>query len=342
MNAQSPAGLLICRAFFLLRFFILCCALLYLLLLYSANSQATTAAPFLTHDQNPLTLIYGLPLPTAARLSTHQQWQLTTSLNISNTINAEVNANELLLIDVETYQLNLLLDYGLSKNWMLRFHLPMLAHSSGFLDSWIDSYHDTLNLPQHIRPSYPVDQLHIYYQSNGTTLVNVQQRATGIGDLSMQLGYQLFSLADSNLSYWASLKLPTGDIDKLTGSGSIDLAFWLSADNRLNNDNWLYGNLGLMFMSDSDGLQAVQKNTLLFANAGFQLQAWEIILLKLQLDSHSAFYDTKTKFLGPVVQLTFGGTILFDSSTLNISISEDIQTLASPDVTFNLSWKILL
>jgi len=335
MNAQSPAELFFGRAFYLPAVFLFC-----YLFFYSNSSKAETAIPFLTHDQNPLVMIYGLPLPTSAKILPQNQTRLSASLNISNTIIAELNAHESLFVDAETYQLNLLLEYGLSKNWMLRLQLPFVAHNSGFLDSWIDDYHDLLHLPEHIRPLHPNDRLQINYQLNGTPLINLQQRTSGAGDVSIQLGYQAKAENDLHISYWSSLKLSTGDAQKLTGSGSTDLALWLSADMGLKNNKWLYGNLGIMFMSDSDIMQLIQNNTVLFANAGFQMHPWKKILLKFQFDSHSEFYDSNTKFLGPVVQLTFGGTVLFESSSMDIAISEDIQNQASPDVTFNLSWKM--
>jgi len=336
MNAQSPVERNFSWAFYLPFSF------LFSLFFYSSLCRAEISAPFLTRDQNPLVMIYGLPLPTAARIIQQDKIRFSTSLNISNTINAENNATESLFIDAETYQLNLLLEYGLNQNWMLRFQLPMIAHNSGFLDSWIDGYHNLFNLPEYIRPSNPNDQFQINYQRNGSALINLQQRTSGIGDVSIQLGYQQKSTTDFNLSYWSSLKLPTGDAQKLTGSDSTDLALWLAADQGLKKDKWLYGNLGLMFMSDGDIMPAIQKNTVLFGNAGFQMHPWEKVLLRVQLDGHSAFYDSNARFLGPVIQLAFGGTVLFKSSSLDIVISEDIQVRASPDVTFNLSWKIFL
>jgi Protein of unknown function (DUF3187) len=336
MSTQSPVGIFFSRAFYLPVHFLL------ILLFYSSFLKAETSSPFLTHDQNPLVMIYGLPLPTAAKIIEQDTFQLSTSLNISNTINSETNASESLFIDAETYQLNLLLEYGLNKNWMLRFQLPLIAHNGGFLDSWIDDYHDLLNLPEHIRPQNPINRFQINYQLNGSPLINLQQRTSGIGDASIQLGYQKKSTTDFNLSYWASLKLPTGDAQNLTGSGSTDLSLWLSTDTGLKNDKWLYGNLGFMLISDSDVLQTVQNKMVLFGNAGFQMHPWKKVLLKLQFDSHSAFYDSNTDFLGPAVQITFGGTVLFESSSLDIVVSEDIQTQASPDVTFNLNWKLRL
>jgi hypothetical protein len=337
MNAQDPVGYFSRRAFFCLP---RCGLLFYCLLFYFSNSTADSSSPFLSHNQNPLVMIYGLPLPTAAKIIAANTSHLSASLNVSNTINVEASNNESLFVDAETYQLNLLLEYGLNKSWMLRFQLPLVAHNAGFLDSWIDDYHDLLSLPESIRPLHPIDRLQINYQLSGNTLVNIQQRTSGIGDISMQLGYQATTEKDFNISYWGSLKLPTGEAQQLTGSGSTDLAFWLSTDAGLKHNRWLYASLGIMYIAGSEVMPSIQKNTVLFATAGFQMQPWESILLKLQLDSHSAFYRSEMEFLGDVLQVTFGGTILLASSSIDIAISEDILPQTSPDVTFNISWKI--
>ena len=200
--------------------------------------SADQATPFYTRDQNPLVMIYGLPTPVSANIIEPEQTRLHTSLNLSNTINAERPDNESLFVDVETYQLNLIYDYGLNMQWMFRLHLPFIKHSAGFMDSWIDRYHDLLNLPEDIRPFLPTDQIEIRYSNNDNELLSLQHGTSGIGDISLQAAYQASATEDSHLSYWLSLKLPSGDSEKLTGSDSTDLAIWLAADTRLHGDLW--------------------------------------------------------------------------------------------------------
>jgi hypothetical protein len=328
MKAQNPVSIFCSGVFY---------CLLICTLTFAAKAELT--APFVTHNQNPLLMVYGLPLPTAAQITEHQQSQLLASLNFSNTINTELPGNEIIFIDAESYQLNLVLDYGFSKNWALRIQTPFIRHGEGFMDSRIDDYHNALGLPEGARPLFPRDQLHIEYQNNGISQIDIQKTQSGMGDISLQTGYQSIRENDFNLSYWASLKLPTGDAKKLTGSGHTDLALWISADKSLNNNLSFYSTAGILYMTDSDVLKSQHKNTVAFATAGMQGQPWEKIILKLQFDMHSAFYDSTTDFLGPVVQLTFGGSILFDSSSLDIAVAEDIQVAASPDVNFNFTWR---
>ena len=189
-------------------------------------------------------------------------------------------------------------------------------------------------------PLHTNDQIDIRYSANGTSLLNIQSAQSGIGDIAMQMAYQAVDNNDQQLSYWLSLKLPTGDSSKLTGSDSTDLALWIAGNQRMTTHSWLLANLGTVFMSDSDVLKQAHNNHVFFGMLGMQFQAWENVLLKFQFEGHGAFYETSTDFLGEAILLTFGGTILFDNNTsLDIAVAEDIQAEASPDVNFNFTWK---
>ena len=306
-----------------------------------ATSHAQNPAPFLTRDMNPLVLPYGLPLPSPARVISNHEQSFITSLNVSNTINVEQPANEDLFVDVETYQLNLLQAWGFDQ-WMLRLQLPITAHSSGFLDDWIENYHELMHLPEDIRPQYPQDDIDINYSVAGNQLLSLDQRATELGDIALQAAYQAIRSPDFALSLWAGLELPTGNSDSLTGSGSVDFSFWLAMDKGFINDRWLYANLGLLFISDGDILPGQQRHSIVFGNLGLQFHPWQMILLKAQLDMHSAFFDSDTEFLDHVIQLTFGGSVLISGKhRIDIAVAEDIRAGTSPDVNFNISWQKL-
>lgn len=314
--------------------------LLTALSLHGAPLLADGASPLNTRDQNPLLTIYGMPATVSGRLPAAGNGEWLMSLNLSNALIREIPGNEFLFVDVETYKLNLNYRYSLNQRWMLGLQLPFIYHGPGFMDDWIDRYHQALSLPEDIRPYFPNDEIHISYARGGGNLLSIQETTQGIGDLAIQIAYQASAKGDAYLSYWASLELPSGDAAKLTGSGSTDLALWLAVDRRMADDAWAYANLGALYMTESDVLRAIQKNVAWFASGGMQFHPWESVKLKLQLESHSAFYDSATEFLGPAILLSAGGSILYDGgSTLDLSISEDIKTGASPDVNFNISWR---
>ncbi|RDH83018.1 MAG: hypothetical protein DIZ80_12205 [endosymbiont of Galathealinum brachiosum] len=330
-NTKKPADCKI-SGFFLLLFFTL-----------SNNSFAQHPSPFSTRNESPFSLIYGLPLASPAKLLENNQSRWISSFNISNTINSQTSNSENLFIDIETWHVNFLYDTNLKENWMLRVQLPYIVHSGGFLDSPIDSYHQALGLPENIRPDFPHEQINIDYNLNNQNQVNINSRQNALGDISFQLAWQAHLTNRSALSYWLSIKLPTGNEDKLTGSGATDVASWASMSYRLTDTRWLYGQGGLLYMGDSDVFTDIHKNWAGFANAGIKFQLWNEIELKAQLDVHSALYDSKLDFLNQVIQLTFGGSYTINSKQkLDFAIAEDIKEGSSPDVNFNISWWIYL
>ena len=330
-NIKKPAGCKI-SGFFLALFF-----------LSSSNSFAAHPTPFLTRNESPFSLIYGLPLASSAKLLENNQSRWISSFNISNTINSETNNNENLFIDIETWHINFLYDNNFKENWMLRVQLPYISHSGGFLDSAIDLYHQTLGLPENIRPNFPQDQINIDLTLNNLNLINIDNNQSALGDISFQLAWQAYQTNQSALSYWLSLKLPTGDEAKLTGSGGTDVAIWATMSHRLSDTRWLYGQGGLLYMSDSDVLKSIHKNWAAFGNAGIKFQPWNDIELKAQLDIHSALFNSELEFLNNVIQITFGGSYTINNKhKLDFAIVEDIQAEASPDVNFNISWWVYL
>lgn len=314
---------------------------LALLFFTSHNSFAEHPSPLLTRNESPFSIIYGLPLASSANLLSNNDSRWISSFNFSNTINAQSNSNDYLFIDVETWHVNFLYDYAFKENWMFRLQLPYIVHSGGILDSPIDSYHQALSLPENIRPDFLHDQININLNHNNSALTDINSRQQSLGDISLQLAWQAERSEQHALSYWFSLKLPTGNEDKLTGSGATDIALWASMDKGLTDTRWLYGQAGLLYMSDSTTFKNLQNNLALFGNAGIKFQPSKDIEIKTQLDFHSAFYDSDLEFLSHVIQLTFGGTYNINKKNkLDFAVVEDILNSASPDVSFNVSWLI--
>ena len=303
------------------------------------QAQVLPAEPFSSRDQNPLVSIYGLPLPANARLPAAGDSYSRTTLNVTNTLNLAESGSSQLHVDTETTQFTWLYAYTFAPDWTLRLQAGIISHRAGFLDNWIDNYHQLLGLKEGMRPLIEQDQFRIYVSDNGNTLIYLQTSQSGFGDFQIQIGTQLSKAEDSAASIWASLKLPTGNSAKLTGSGAIDFALWLSTQQQLSANTWLYADIGGLTMGSSDVLTPIHRSTAAFGNLGLVYNFNHWLQLKTQFDCHSAMYNTQLDFIDTALQLTFGGSITLDTSnTMDIAVSEDILSLSSPDVTFNLSW----
>jgi hypothetical protein len=299
------------------------------------------AEPFLTQDQNPFSLMHGQPQPVAAQLpeAGTTQWFLT--LDITNTLNAESNSSENLLIDFESYNLRFAWLYGLGEDWALKIDLPLIYYGEGFLDNTIDSWHEFFHLPRANRPNVTDNQFHIFYARNGQPLINLDTPQSGLGDIQLALGRKLIRHQDAALSFWLSFDLPTGDQTRLTGNDSSDLSLWLAGDYRFNTVWSVDTNLGILFPGESQLATLGIENQVVFAYAGIQWQAHELFDLRFQLNGHSQFYsDSQLLLLGSAYNMVLGGRVhVSECSDLDLAFSEDIQVGATPDVSFLLSWK---
>jgi hypothetical protein len=295
-----------------------------------------SASPFPTRDQNALLAGYGLPVPLPSRLAPDGAWEWAADFNWASTALLQEEGNEALLVDAESRELRLVLGRALSDRWTVQLQLPYRYTGAGNLDSFIDSWHDFFGLPEGERPNLPRDQFRIAYERNGDLVIDRTSSVEGIGDLSADIGYQWISSEATSVAAWASLKLPTGDADDLTGSGAADASLALAAEHRFG-DRWsAFGQVAVSFLGDGDLLPAQQRSVAWSGLAGIGINVWRGLELKLQFDGHSAIFDdTQLDYLGDSLSLTVGGAWKFASGwQIDFGVSEDIVVEAAPDVVF--------
>jgi hypothetical protein len=317
-------------------------------LIYPAHLIASTEKdnqanfqPFDTRDQNLFNLIHGQALPTNARLNKKSQGLWSSSLVITNTLNIESNSNENIYIDYEAYRFNLSYQYGLNDKWDLKFDVPLIHQGGGVFDSAIDSWHEFWGLPRGKRPLVEQDQYDIRYDYQSQTPVNLNEASTTLGDMQIAIARSLIENSSTVMSLWASLKLPTGDEDKLTSNGATDVSAWLALNQRLS-DNWAINvNTGAVILGTDNYKNIPLSDYALYGHAMLGWSVSDNIDLKLQLQGHTSYYDqSQLAVLGDTYFLTFGGTITINQcNQLDIAMSEDIKVDASPDTSLIISWR---
>jgi hypothetical protein len=323
---------------------------LALLALLSAAGTAAAAAaytdvePLESFNQSPLIQIYGLPALGPARVLSPGETRLALHLRLANNFTASSNPTESLTLDGETHRFSLAWRQGLGHESEWGIELPYLAHNGGFLDSVIEHWHALFHLPGGGRDHAPRDQIDYRYRRNGVDLVRVDQAVSGAGDLRLTVARQLAVPAfpgERIMALRASLKLPTGNSRELLGSGSTDLALWLSAASTRPADVWnLYGGGGILLMSQGEVLPAQQRRQVGFGTVGVSRKFFSQVAVNAQLDAHSPFYDsTGFRQIGAYALQGLLGLAWEwrPRRYLEFSVSEDLAVDTSPDVVFGLS-----
>jgi hypothetical protein len=219
--------------------------------------------------------------------------------------------------------------------------VPLISHDGGGLDNLIESWHNFWGLPDGGRPDYPQDQLDYSYQDNGQSLAAVTESRSGIGDVSLGLGYQLAANEKRQWALRTSVKLPTGDAEKLLGSDSTDVAagIYLTDHSLVQKYNvtW-HASGGLLWMGSGQVLDDQRQDWVAYGSLNFSWLATPNFSLKLQFDAHTAFYDSALKELGKSsAQLVFGGAVRLGKNwVLDLAVGEDIVVDTAPDVAFHI------
>ena len=325
---------------------ILFLASLVLLLCTPLAGHPFDMIPFHTQNQSPVVQIFGLPAISDSRILPAEGTALTLVLDIANNYVDDSARNERITLDGETYRLALAGRYGIGNRLELGFEIPYVFQSGGSLDGFIENYHSTFGFPQGGRDQAPKGRLLLNYQRNGANLFRIDQSNSGIGDLRLTAGFQLYrddTESPRALALRASLKVPTGDSNELHGSGSTDLALWLTAsqDWKTTIGMWkIFGGAGILGMTEGDVLPDQQQNAVAFGSlgAGWHPLAW--LTLKVQFDGHTAFYKDSdlVELSSGSVQIVMGGTLHFsDRTALDIGVSEDLVVKTAPDVVFHFA-----
>lgn len=322
---------------------------LFVFLSYSTcQAEASAVTPFYTFNQNPLVQIYGLPAAESATVEPRGSTLALLSFDLANSYAVDDNDRESVLLDGESDRLTFAFRRGISSRWELGLDLPLVAYNGGILDGFIEEWHDIFGLPQGNRRDTGHGELLFQYTKDGQERLRMDQGGLGIGDLRLGAGWQLYHDGSSEpaaVALRASLKLPTGNPSKLHGSGSTDIAIWLTgSDEYLLPGSWgeltLFAAAGGMALTDGDVLEEQQRNLVGFGTLGLGWLPAEWLALKAQFSSHSPFYDGSdlNELSEPTVQLIFGGSCYLSSRTaLDIALSEDITVTTSPDFALHLA-----
>lgn len=307
------------------------------------SSYADDYAPLPMTNQSPLVQIHGLPAVGTPRLLRPEQLEVSVGSEAANYFFAGTTPAESLLLDGETHRTALTVRYG-TRDAEWGVEVPYLSHSGGFMDSFIENWHETFGMRNGGRPEAPRHQLGYIYQRNGIELLRLTRTARGVGDVRVY-GATPLRRDDGNidLALRTSLKLPTGESSELLGSGAYDLALWLSAGCSQaacpGSVRWTAGG-GVLGLGQGDVLPQLQRKLVSFGGIGVGWRALETVVLKTDLRLHSRFYDgSELKPLNAAtVQLLLGALWNITArTTFEVGLSEDLAVYSAPDVSLMIN-----
>lgn len=312
-----------------------------------APPAARAGDPFLIRNDQPVGRLYGVPLGVDADPAAAPGFGLRVGLDVANgSIETSAGPTELTL-DGETWVLRFAGRHVWKNGWRVMAGVPVVSHQGGGTDSFIEEYHDAMGLPDGNRKRRPADRLEYRYRRNDETMFSQTDSTTGLGDVFLAVAAPLVRdrAGTRALDAVAGVELPTGDSDRLLGSGSWDFSLGLAAADFATLAKWnleLHGGAGVLALTEGDVLADFQEPVAVYGDlaVGWRLARW--LVPRVQVDFHSPFFAGTGQ--GPLddwaVELVCGATVLLPGRfALDLAVAEDIAVQTAPDVVFHVGLK---
>jgi len=306
--------------------------------LFNGVCYAQQLLPAKTKNMNPFIMGYGAVIPDSPYFLSQDEWLASVNLELANNSIAADSANEAIVIDGESYLLDLDFHYGYSKDIELLLTIPFIYNSTGFLDQIIKSWHDLWGMSNDRRDEFSNNQLQYQYTREGNTLINLDSATGGLGDvvLGVQYSNNYLMAGATSIAFRLDLKLPTGDPDKLTGSGATDVALSVLAANpslMAKYKTILYGGAGLVALGNGDILPEIQRDLVGNAYVGASWSYSPRFALLAQVNFQSSYYESDLNQLGAnSFQLYLNGIYTSrDNLNYEFGFGENLATDTTPD-----------
>ena len=292
-------------------------------------------------NTSPLTQLFGIPAMRGARA---EGWRLRFDVDAANSFTGGFNASEFVFLDGETSTFSYTLKRGFLDRWEGGLEIPWVVHSGGRFDRLIDGFHDLFGLPDGGRPLVERGATDYVVQADGELAIDVSSKTSDLGDIRGWLGFGIYESPNRTLVSRLHLKLPTGRVRNLSGSGAVDVALGLDyVDQSILSLVGVQLSLGagVTLVGEGDLLPDRHRSVVPYGHFGLSKKVGRQKRLGLlaQLDAHGALFDAELSHLGePVLQGTLGFQFDFTpKAKVELALIEDLSGAAAADVIFKLS-----
>ena len=304
-----------------------------------SGDDALAPQPLTFSDQSPTVGIYGLPRADGYTVARSGAWHAGLRVDYTSHYTDQENVDERLLFDGETTRAALIFKRGFRGRWQASIEIPFVDHSDGFADGFIDDFHDVFGFADGGRSGAPRDRQTFRYRRDGRLVLDVSDSPSGIGDVRLGVKKHLAGMGDWGMSVASELKLPTGDADRLTGSGTADVSLWGTlGNNQHGQSRWrMLAGVGGLYSGEGDVLEEQRVQSVAFGWATLGYALIRSFVVEVQAYTHSSFYDDTD--IEALDGTAVAGALGFDwpltqQSSLDFAIIEDLNTGVSPDVSF--------
>lgn len=274
---------------------ILACIFVFVLLLsppsHARITDSRSYGPLKTRVQNPLYLQFiTLPIESAQTLNATQfETELQTAYSNVFEFEPAGLGNTSMRIDMEQWRTALTLGYGVTDNFDVKLEIPFVSTTAGFLDGFVQWYHNLFGFPNGGRSLVPNHEYRNQIVQNGTTIADYPASALGPSDMILRGKYLLPLDWPVKVALVPALKIPTGTITKGFSSGNLDLGSTVLVEKNLRRFHFV-SQLGGAWISGHNSLESILKKYLVQFGQSAEWQIADGVSLIAQLTGNSSLF----------------------------------------------------
>ena len=308
-------------------------------ILFLLVSQATVAdalrEPLWIENLSPLQSVIAIPPQGSAEGV--EGFAVTLHNDLATHFIARQTDDEAVLFDGETQRTSLGLRWRFSPQWEMSARLPVLRHSGGFTDSYVNQWHDFFGMSDGGRSAAPEDQLQYRFQAPGQDL-SLTSSSTGVGDVAFEVSRLVSQNTERKIAYVLGYEAATGTARDWQGNGGADWYALTRVSGRGSNGLPIYwhAQLGATRPAAGGFLGSNTRSLLWFAGLSGEWVfdgRWSLVA---QIDGHqSAFESSLNAVGGSALMLGLGLRRQFTKGwAADIGFVEDISVETAPDIIF--------
>ena len=313
--------------------------LLTILLLCPLTAFSSSEGPLQIKNQFPLFLHVNQPYLEKAEMESSMSY----SLSHSSTYTVQSSGSWLMNLDMEITELNFRYKRIFNDLIEIGLDIPVLYMSGGFMDGFLESYHDTFGFNDYGRSTRPDNDFLYEVRKDGNLIVQGKS-GLGLGDIRLSIKKPLITSNGLNLSIKGDVELPVGNAEKGFGNGSLDAGLSILLDKSISDKIITYWNFGGVFAGDVRGHQTLGIDDFIYGGAAVEAQINEKLSLLVQVMGQTPIYPKTdlTAIDDDAWMIAFGGRYHVGKGSYELSLTEDLNTSGAPDFIFNLTYKMSL
>ena len=303
----------------------------------------TERGPIPIRDSRPLNLLFLQFTPESGDVLKRNTNRYDLQLDVINNMQIPSPGSGSTVVEDNEYQrLRFAWRHGLPGKTEFALFVPLQWRNAGMLDGVISAYHHMMGLADNSLDvplgmgAYPLYQSKLQIiDSSGNVLLN-RGNAFGFGESVMTLKREITPLSRrSAVAVRLGVKLPTGNVTEVMGSGHFDAGASLDARYSLGRNISVYGNLGYVLLGTTNIAYGSRPNTVQ-SLACLEYHPNSRDSFVLQVDGNGQFVTTGNAFADRSnVTATFGYRRKFDRCHVGyLSFSEGghIENYTMPSI----------